>query len=258
MSMAGRLKLSLCLATLFLALAGHAATIMVFAAASLTDCLTRIASQYSRETHENVTLNFAGSSLLARQIEEGAPVDIFFSADEAWMDQLETKGLLLSGTRRSRLSNSLVIVVGIDSPLSLVSPSGLTNSSITRIALADPQAVPAGKYARQFLEKEQLWASVQNKVLPVGNVRGALAAVESGDAEAAIVYKTDAAVSKRVRVVYEFPAKGGPKISYPMAVLKAAKDPEAAKRFLAYLAAPAAGRVFVEFGFIVIGSDGVP
>jgi molybdate transport system substrate-binding protein len=250
-------RLPLCLATVLIAIAGHAATVTVFAAASLTDCLTQIASQYELRTEDKITLNFAGSSLLARQIEEGAPADIFFSADESWMDQLQTKGLLLTGTRRSRLSNSLVIVVGNESRLSIASPRDLAKPAISRIALADPQAVPAGKYARQILEEENLWAVLQAKVVPASNVRGALAAVESGDVEAAIVYKTDA-VSQRVKVAYEFPAARGPKISYPMAVLNETKEPAAAKRFLDYLAAPSAGRVFAQFGFIVIVRDGVP
>ncbi|MGA2174600.1 MAG: molybdate ABC transporter substrate-binding protein [Verrucomicrobiota bacterium] len=255
MRLTSGLNLSLCLATALIATAGHAATVTVFAAASLTDCLRQIASEHERRTGDKITLNFAGSSLLARQIEEGAPADIFFSADESWMDELEKKGLLLKGTRRSRLSNSLVIIVARDSPLALVSPRDLAKPSVARIALADPQAVPAGKYARQFLEKENLWATLQAKVVPTGNVRGALAAVESGDVEAAIVYKTDAAISKRVKVAYEVPSSGGPTISYPMAVLSGTREPAAAKRFLEYLNSPSAGRVFAQFGFIVRGEE---
>jgi molybdate transport system substrate-binding protein len=171
---------------------------------------------------------------------------------------LQSKGLLLKGTRRSRLSNSLVIVVAAGSRLSIASPRDLVKPDISRIALADPQAVPAGKYARQFLERENLWAALQAKVVPAGNVRGALAAVESGDAEAAIVYKTDAAISKRVKVAYQFPAGDGPRISYPMAALRETKEPQAAKEFLAWLAAPPAGTLFENFGFIVIVSDAVP
>jgi molybdate transport system substrate-binding protein len=106
-------------------------------------------------------------------------------------------------------------------------------------------------YAREFLRKEKLWDAVAPKVVPTANVRGALAAVESGDVEAAIVYKTDAAISKRVKIAYEVPRADGPKISYPMAVLKDAPEPEEARRFLRYLNSPAAGKVFAEFGFIV-------
>jgi molybdate transport system substrate-binding protein len=256
MRITSRLKLLFSLAAALAGMTGHAATVTVFAAASLTDSLRQIATEYERGTEDRITLNFAGSSLLARQIEEGAPADIFFPADETWMDELEKKGLIRKGTRKSQLSNSLVIIVARDSALGIAGPRDLARPAVARIALADPRAVPAGKYARQFLEKEKLWAAVQGKVVPASNVRGALAAVESGDVEAAIVYKTDAALSKGVKVVYEVPSATGPRISYPMAVLNETKKLEASKRFLDYLGAPAAGRVFAQFGFIV--RDGVP
>jgi molybdate transport system substrate-binding protein len=230
---------------------GHAAQVTVFAAASLTDSLTRIAARYERESHDKVVFNFAGSSILARQIEEGAPADIFFSADEAQMDRLQKKGLILPNTRQSRLSNTLVIIVASDSPLSISSARDLTQPAISRVALADPKAVPAGVYAEEYLRQENLWSAIEPKVVPTANVRGALAAVESGNAEAAIVYKTDAAISKQVRVAWEAPRAAGPKISYSMAVMKDAPETSAAKQFLDHLASPAAGNVFAEFGFIV-------
>jgi molybdate transport system substrate-binding protein len=245
------LKFLLCLLLFAGAQAGIAASVTVFAAASLTDSLAKIAAQYEREIHDKIVFNFAGSSLLARQIEEGAPADIFFSADEAQMDRLQNKRLIRAETRQSRLSNLLVIIVAADSSLAIATPRDLTKASVVRIALADPQAVPAGVYAREFLTKENLWNVIEPKVVPTANVRGALAAVESGDVEAAIVYKTDAAISKKVKIAFEVPRADGPKISYPMAVLKDAPEPAAAKRFLQYLNAPAAGKIFAEFGFIV-------
>jgi len=251
MRISAGLKFLLCLLLLTGARNAPAASVTVFAAASLTDCATKITAQYERQTSDKIVFNFAGSSLLARQIEEGAPADIFFSADEAQMDRLQNKGLILAATRRSRLSNLLVIIVAVDSSLSIASPRDLAKPSVVRVALADPKAVPAGVYARQFLLKEKLWDSVEPKVVPTANVRGALAAVESGDVEAAIVYKTDAAISKKVKIACEVPRADGPKISYPMAVLKDAPEPAAAKRFLQYLSSPAAGKVFAEFGFIV-------
>jgi molybdate transport system substrate-binding protein len=251
MRLSSGLKFLLCLLLFVGTGNAQAASVTVFAAASLTDSLTKIAAQYEREARGKVVFNFAGSSLLARQIEEGAPVDIFFSADEAQMDRLQNKGLILAATRRSRLSNLLVIIVAADSSLSIAAPRDLAKPSVVRVALADPQAVPAGVYAREFLRKEKLWDAVAPKVVPTANVRGALAAVESGDVEAAIVYKTDAAISKRVKIAYEVPRADGPKISYPMAVLKDAPEPEEARRFLRYLNSPAAGKVFAEFGFIV-------
>jgi molybdate transport system substrate-binding protein len=245
-------KFLLCLLLLAGAQVGSAASVTVFAAASLTDSLAKIAAQYERETHDKIVFNFAGSSLLAQQIEEGAPADIFFSADDAQMERLQNKGLVLAATRRSRLSNLLVIIVAADSSLSMASPRDLAAPSVRRVALADPQAVPAGVYAREYLRKENLWAAIEPKVVPTANVRGALAAVESGDVEAAIVYKTDAAISKKVKIAFEVPRADGPKISYPMVVLKDAPEPAAAKRFLQYLNSPAAGKVFAEFGFIVL------
>jgi molybdate transport system substrate-binding protein len=224
----------------------------VFAAASLSDSLEKIAAQYEKETHDTIVFNFAASSMLARQIEEGAPADIFFSADEAQMDRLQNKRLILAGTRQSRLSNLLVIIVAADSPLSIAAPRDLAKPSVVRVALADPQAVPAGVYAREFLAMEKLWDAIEPKVVPTTNVRGALAAVESGNVEAAIVYKTDAAISKRVKIAYEVSRTDGPKISYPMAALKDSPQPAAAKRFMQYLDSPAAGKTFAEFGFIVL------
>jgi molybdate transport system substrate-binding protein len=146
--------------------------------------------------------------------------------------------------------------VAADSSLSIAAPRDLAKPSVVRVALADPQAVPAGVYAREFLRKQNLWRAIEPKVVPTANVRGALAAVESGDVEAAIVYKTDAAISKRVKIAYEAPEADTPKISEPMAALKDSPQPAAAKRFLRYLDSPAAGKVFAEFGFIV--RDGTP
>jgi len=245
-------KFLLCLLLLAGARAIAAASVTVFAAASLTDSLEKIAAQYERETRDKIVFNFSASSLLARQIEEGAPADIFYSADEAQMDRLQNKGLILANTRKSRLSNLLVIIVAADSSLSLAAPGDLAKPAVRRVALADPQAVPAGVYAREYLRRENLWAAVEPKVVPTANVRGALAAVESGDVEAAIVYKTDASISKRVKIAFEVPRPDGPKISYPVAVMKDSPEPAAAKRFLQYLDAPAARKVFAEFGFIAL------
>jgi molybdate transport system substrate-binding protein len=244
-------KFLLCLLLFSGARDGSAASVTVFAAASLSDSLAKIAAQYERETRDKILFNFAASSLLARQIEQGAPADIFFSADEAQMDRLQNKGLILPGTRRSRLSNTLVIIIAADSSLSIAAPRDLTQSSIRRLALADPQAVPAGVYARELLRKLNLWVALESKVVPTANARGALAAVESGDVEAAIVYKTDAAISKRVKIACQASFPEGPKISEPMAALKDSPEPAAAKRFLQYLDSPAAGRIFADFGFIV-------
>ena len=167
------------------------------------------------------------------------------------MDGLEKKGLVVKETRKSRLSNSLVIVVTADSMAAIKSARDLAEPRVKRIALADPKTVPAGIYAKEYLEKAKLWTRVESKIVPTDNVRAALAAVESGNVEAGLVYKTDAAISKKVKIACEVPARDSPAISYPMAVLKEAKEPEAAKRFLEHLDSEEAGRVFNKFGFIV-------
>ena len=230
----------------------RATEVTVFAAASLTDVLKVAATAYEKQTGDKIAFNFGASSLLERQIEEGAPADIFFSADEARMDALDKRGLILKETRESRLSNSLVIVTAADSGIKINSPSELADARIRRIALADPKAVPAGVYAKAYLEKQNLWSAVEPKIVPTDNVRAALAAVESGNIEAGIVFKTDAAISKKVKVAYEVPAKDGPKISYPMAVTANSKSVELAKRFLDYLNSDDAAKIFTNYGFIVL------
>jgi molybdate transport system substrate-binding protein len=230
----------------------HTAQVTVFAAASLSDALKEIGAAYEKEASVKVAFNFGASSLLARQIEEGAPADLFFSADEAKMDGLEKKGLILAGTRKSKLSNALVIVVAADSALRIQSAQDLAKPAVKRVALAEPKTVPAGIYAKAYLESLKLWPAVQPKVVPTENVRGALAAVEAGNAEAGMVYMTDAAISKKVRVAYQVPAKDAPKISYPMAVVKESKQVEAARQFLKHLDSGPATQVFKKRGFIVL------
>jgi len=247
---------SYCLLILMLLFLGQvevrAIEINVFAAASLTDALKEIGAAYEKQSGEKVSYNFGASSMLERQIEEGAPADVFFSADEAKMDALAAKDLIVKETRKSRLSNSLVIVTSSDSNLKITSPADLASPKVRRIALADPRAVPAGVYSKAFLEKQKLWPNIEPKVVPVDNVRAALAAVESGNIEVGMVFKTDAAISKKVKVAYEVPADIGPKISYPMAVTKNAKQVESAKEFLKYLGSDDAAKIFTKYGFIVL------
>jgi len=245
------LKTILALA-LLLAPSLQAAEINVFAAASLTDSLKEIAARYEKQSGDKLVFNLGASSTLARQIEAGAPVDIFFSADEAKMDGLEKKGLIDVATRKSRLGNALVIVVASDSVLKIDSAYALTNAAVQKLALADPQAVPAGVYAKQWLESFHLWSAIEPKVVPTENVRAALAAVESGNVEAGVVYKTDAGISKKVKVAYEVPVKDAPKISYPVALVKESQQAEAAKKFLNYLDSKDAGDIFKKFGFVLL------
>jgi molybdate transport system substrate-binding protein len=232
-----------------------AAEVKVFAAASLREALQEIAGRYQHQAPDNIVFNFGASSTLARQIEEGAPADIFFSADEAQMNRLESKGFLVKGTRCNLLSNGLVIVVAAENGANVRSPKDLARPEIHRIALGDPRAVPVGVYARQYLEKLGLWEAIAPKVVPMENVRGALSAVESGNAEAGIVYKTDALISKKVVVSYSVPLNEGPAIRYPLARLREAKEPDASTKFLAYLASQSAAEVFKKRGFVVVSSS---
>jgi molybdate transport system substrate-binding protein len=230
----------------------RAAEVRASAAASLTDSLKEIAAAYKQKASDQIIFNLGASSTLARQIEEGAPADIFFSADAAQMDRLDSKGLILKSTRRSRLSNALVIIVAAENGAAVSSPKDLASPTIKRVALGDPRAVPIGVYAREYLQRLKLWGDVAPKVVATENVRAALAAVEAGNADASIVYKTDAAISKKVKIAFEVPAKEGPKISYPMALLKDSPEPAAAARFLDFLNSEEAGSIFRKYGFIVL------
>jgi len=226
--------------------------IVVSAAASLTDALKEIAKSYESKTRDKVTLNFGSSAALARQIVEGAPVDIFFSADSEKMDMLEKSGRIDAATRRNLLSNQLALIVAVDFKPAVRSPKDLLRPEVKRLALADPSAVPAGIYAKIYLEREGLWQGIKDKIVPVLDVRAALAAVESGNVEAGFVYITDAAISKKVKVAYEVPIEKAPKIVYPAAIVKESSKKTAAMEFLQYLSDPATKRIFHKYGFIVL------
>jgi len=227
------------------------AEINVFAAASLTDVMKEIARVYEAQGGDKLVFNFAGSNALARQIKEGAPADVFCSADEAQMSGLEKAGLIADGSRGSVVSNTLVVVAPKDSAITSLTPQNLARPQIKRLALADTKTVPAGVYSKEYLKKLGLWKEVEPKVIPTENVRAALAAVESGNVDAGIVYKTDAAISKAVKVVFEVPAREGPDISYPIAVVRESRNPEAAKKFVDYLKSEEALTVFRRHGFII-------
>ncbi len=198
-----------------------------------------------------ILFNFGASSTLARQIQEGAPADLFISADELKMDQLQQRGLVVKKSRRSILSNTLVIIVPSDSRLKINSPNDLLDPAIRNIAVAEPQTVPAGIYAKEYLRKLKIWDKITYKLIPTDNVRAALAAVESGNVETGFVYKTDALISRVVRIAYEIPVNEGPDISYPAAVLADSRQQAAAQRFLDYLQSPPAQAIFRKYGFLL-------
>ncbi len=226
--------------------------VLVSAAASLTDALTEIARVWQQETGTHAALNFGPSSGLARQIVNGAPVDLFLSADETQMDAVAQAGQLEAASRVDLLTNQLVVIMPAGAR-PIASVRDLTAASIRRVALADPEAVPAGVYARRYLESLELWTDLAPKVVPTLDVRAALAAVDSGNADAAFVYRTDAAIARRAVTVFRVPLADGPRITYPAAVVKSASHAAAARAFLAYLRGPKARAVFERCGFLMAG-----
>ena len=231
------------------ALPARADDLLVLAAASLTDALTEVGRGFQAASRHTVAFNFGSSSELARQIEAGAPADLFVSADVARMDELEQAGLVRAQDRVSLLSNVLVVIVPAGSPAVVKAPADLVG--FPHLALANPESVPAGIYARTWLASLGLWERLKDRVIPTLDVRAALAAVEAENAEAGIVYRTDARLSKRVRVALEVPREQGPKITYPLAPL--AGSGRAGTRALRdYLVSPAALDVFRRHGFEII------
>jgi molybdate transport system substrate-binding protein len=200
----------------------------VSAAASLRDALGEAARIYEQRTGERVVLNFAGSNVLAQQLRAGAPVDLFIAADERTMDSIAA----LIALRRDLLSNRLLILGDL--------------LKAKRVAIGDPAAVPAGVYAREYLRRIGLWREVAPKVVPCENVRAALAAYDGGNADAAIVYVTDAPGRRG--------ATADVNIRYPAAVLRRARHAAAARRFLAFLTSPEAGAIFKKYGFTPLSS----
>jgi molybdate transport system substrate-binding protein len=231
-----------------LALAPEAtAPITVSAAASLTDALDRAAAAYATADGGAIRFNFAGSNVLARQIASGAPVDLFISADEAQMDYAQRAGAIDESTRIDLLGNRLAVVTATRIPLS--APADLDLPAVRRLAVGDPAAVPAGVYARQYLERIGVWERLQPRLVPVGNVRAALSAVENGSADAAIVYETDAAISRRVTVAFTITGPEAPRIVYPAAVVRRSTRRAEALRFLAFLRSAPATAIFRELKF---------
>jgi molybdate transport system substrate-binding protein len=226
--------------------------LLVYAASSLTDALNQIADAYAAAGHAKPTLSYAASSTLARQIEQGAKADLFISADEPWMDYLAGKKLIDPATRVSILSNKLVLIAPAGKALPVkIGPGFNLKGALAggKIAMADPESVPAGKYGRAALQALGVWTSVEGDVARAENVRAALRFVETGDAAAGIVYLTDAkAAGDKVVVVGEFPQSSFPKISYPLAVVSGGQAREA-KAFAAYLRGAKARAIFQAQGF---------
>lgn len=230
---------------------------VVLAASSLQESLEEVADGWAKEGHPRPVLSFAATSALARQIEQGAPADLFISADQEWMDKLQEKHLIEPGTRRTLLGNTLVLVAPTAgaATVDLASPAAFTAAlGKGPLALADPDAVPAGKYARAALGSLGLWTVAEGKLARAENVRAAMALVERGEAPLGVVYASDAQASAKVRVAATFPENSHPPILYPVGQIAGASNPEAAA-FRAYLAGEAALAVFRRHGFTAAKAD---
>lgn len=222
----------------------------VFAAASLADVLLEVQPEFARASGHTILLNLGASGTLARQIREGAPADVFFPADEVRVEQLESAGLVLPATRRIVARNTLVVIVPHGHAPPVRALSDLTRSDIRRVALGEPATVPLGAYSRALLERFALWEPLSRKIVPLDNARGVLAAVEAGNADAGIVYRTDALVATRVTLALNIPVDDAPPIRYPAVVLRDARPVAAACAFVEFLGGETAQAVFAKHGFL--------
>ncbi|HEV2442279.1 MAG TPA: molybdate ABC transporter substrate-binding protein [Steroidobacteraceae bacterium] len=230
--------------------ADPSAGVLVFAAASLANVLGDLDKAFTAQTGIRVTSSLAASSTLAKQIEAGAPADVYFSADLQWMDYLQQRGLLRAGSRHDVVGNSLVLIAPSGSSLQISIGPGFDLSRVLgsgRLAVADPDSVPAGIYAREALEKLGIWNNLMPRLVRAENVRAALEYVARGDAPLGIVYRTDALVEKQVRIVGVFPADSHPPIVYPVALTRQADA--ASARYLAFITGADARRIFRKWGF---------
>jgi molybdate transport system substrate-binding protein len=228
-----------------------AANVTVFAAASLKEAMDEQARQFDAVTGNKVLVSYAGSNAVARQIEAGAPADVFISADLDWMDYVDQRHLLRAATRINLLHNALVLIAPASAAATLrIAPNFPLAAALKggRLAMANPDSVPAGKYGKSALEKLGVWASVQNRLALGENVRAALTFVSRSEAPFGIVYRTDAMADKGVRVVDSFPADSYPPIVYPAAIVASSASP-AAKSFLDYLRSAAAAAIWEKYGF---------
>jgi molybdate transport system substrate-binding protein len=256
-SLAAGFLAAACAATLSILPALAAEKVNVFAAASLKNALDEVSTAWKADTGKETANAYAASSALARQIEGGAPADVFISADLDWMKYLSDKTLIAKGTQVNLLGNTLVLVAPADSTAAVTIAPGFDLAGVLnggKLAVCDVKAVPAGKYGKAALEKLGVWPSVEGSLAQAENVRAALKLVATGEAPAGIVYQTDANVEKKVKVLGTFPADTHPKIVYPAALVAASKNADAAE-FLAFLQSPKALDIFKAHGFIILAGQ---
>ena len=225
----------------------------VSCAASVTDALTAINNLYMEQNKNiKIAVNFAASGTLQKQIEQGAPADVFISAAAKQMNALQDSGLILDETRRDLLNNRVVLVVPADSTLDITDFMDLLNDDVKQVAIGDPEFVPAGTYGKQALELLEIYDKVQAKLILGSDVRQVLAYVESGNVDAGLVYSTDAAITTSVKMVADAPNEVNSKIVYPVAVVKASQKVDPAKAYIGFLFGPDARAIFEKYGFAVV------
>lgn len=225
-------------------------TILVSAAASLKDSLEAINPGFEKANPSiKVSYNFGASGALQQQIEQGAPADVFISAATKQVDALAQKGLIDKSTRRNLLNNRLVLIVPSNSTLKIIDFRSLTSNDVRKIAVGEPRSVPVGQYSEEVFTKLGILEQVKPKLVYANSVRSVLAAVESGNADAGIVYATDAKISDKVKVVATAASNLHSPIVYPIAVVAASRNPKAAKTYLQYLSSASAKTIFEKFGF---------
>lgn len=220
----------------------------ISAAASLTDVCNELKELYIKENpNVSITYNFASSGTLQKQIEEGAPADVFISANEEKMDIMEEKDLILTETRQDLLTNTLVLVVGKDS--NIKDFTDLTKPEVEKVSIGEPASVPAGDYGKEVLTSLDIWEQIEPKLLLAKSVRQVMAYVDSGDVDAGLVYKTDAMIAENAEIVAEAPENTHKPIVYPMAVVKESKNTEEAQKFADFLTSKEASKIFTKYGF---------
>jgi molybdate transport system substrate-binding protein len=238
-----------------LPLAAQAEDVTVFAAASLKNALDEVAAAYKEKTGKAVLISYAGSNALAKQIEEAAPADIFFSADLAWMDYLEERDLIRKDTRQTLLGNAIVLVAPADAATAITIDKGVDLAGALgpdgKLAMANVDSVPAGKYGKAALEWLGVWDSVAPHVVQADNVRAALAFVATGEAPLGIVYQTDANSEPKVAVVGTFPPDSHPAILYPVAMIASSQNPDA-RAFFDFMRSDDAKSFYEKQGFTVV------
>ena len=224
----------------------------ISAAVSMKDALAEIQTNYQKKApHVKLVYNLGASGSLQKQIEQGAPADIFISAAPKQMNELEAKNLVIKATRKNLLENKLVLIAPKDSTLSISKLEDLQNDTVKQISIGETKVVPAGQYAEQALKKLGVWDKVQRKIVFAKDVRTVLTYVDTGNVDAGLVYKTDAAASKKVKILATAPDGSHAPIIYPAAALSGTKNQKAAEEFLAYLAGPEGKSVFEKHGFVM-------